>query len=165
MSWTIREEQPGDEEAIRALVERAFDGHHHSDGTEADIVDRLRRERTPMLSLVAERGDRIIGHIAFSPVSISDGSKGWFGLGPLSVEPDCQNDGIGSALCLKGLERLRSDGAGGCVVLGEPGYYARFGFAHDPALAFPGVPQEYFQCVLFDDEMPAGEVSYARAFG
>ncbi len=165
MSWSIRDERAADANAIRAMVERAFAGHHHSDGTEPEIVDRLRRDRTPMLSLVADESGSLVGHIAFSPVSIGDGSRGWFGLGPLSVEPARQNAGIGSALCRAGLERLRTDGAKGCVVLGEPGYYARFGFEHDPGLTFPGVPQEYFQRLVFDGRAPAGEVSYAAAFG
>ena len=165
MSWQAREERQGEEAAIRALVERAFAGHAHSDGTEPDIVERLRQERSPTLSLVVEDGGRIVGHIAFSPVTISDGTIGWFGLGPVSVEPDRQNDGIGSALCRQGLLRIKADGAMGCVVLGDPEYYARFGFACDPDLTFPGVPPEYFQRLRFGGPEPRGEVRYSPAFG
>ncbi len=147
------------------MVERAFENHAHSSGTEPDIIERLRRDRVPMLSLVAEQNGALVGHIAFSPVAIADGAKRWYGLGPLSVEPAVQNGGIGKALCEVGLARLRSEGAAGCTVLGNPDYYARFGFAHDPALIFPGVPAEYFQRVVFTGDPPAGEVSYAQAFG
>ncbi|WP_271079271.1 GNAT family N-acetyltransferase [Aurantiacibacter sp. MUD61] len=165
MSVSIRAETEADEAEIRALVSAAFDGHAHSEGVEPEIIERLRRERTPTLSLVAEAGDVLLGLIVFSPVSISDGTRGWFGLGPLAVAPDRQRGGIGSALCEAGLTRLREQGAGGCVVLGDPDYYGRFGFAHDPELVFPGVPQEYFQRLLFAGDEPRGTVSYAPAFG
>ena len=165
MNWTIRDERKGDEAAIRSLVEGAFADHAHSSGIEPDIIERLRHDRSPMLALVAEQDGAIVGHITFSPVTISDGTQGWFGLGPLSVEPAAQNGGIGSALCETGLDRLRKEGAAGCTVLGDPGYYVRFGFAHDPALIFPGVPAEYFQRIVFSGKPPTGEVSYAPAFG
>ncbi len=165
MTLLIRPEAAGEEQAIGQLIARAFEGHVHSDGTEPDIVERLRKEREPMLSLVAERGGAICGHVAFSPVTISDGTTGWFGLGPLSVEPACQHQGIGSALVREGIARLRADGATGCVVLGEPDYYGRFGFAHDPALLFPGVPGPYFQRVVWSGATPQGDVSYSPAFG
>lgn len=166
MTWTIRAEREGDEQAIRKLVEAAFTNHHHSDGTEPQIVERLRRERAPMLSLVAVGEDgAILGHIAFSPVTIGGEDCGWFGLGPLSVQPAHQNDGIGTALTREGLERLQRQGAGGCVVLGEPAYYARFGFAADAALTFAGVPPEYFQRLVISGDAPAGAVRYSPAFG
>lgn len=165
MNWTIREERDSDADAIRAVVAAAFEGHHHSDGTEPDIVERLRRDRSPMLSLVAEEDGTVLGHVAFSPVSIEGRDCGWFGLGPLSVVPERQDSGIGSALTREGLERLRAQGASGCVVLGEPGYYGRFGFVADPALTFAGVPPEYFQRLLLAGDMPCGAVRYAPAFG
>ncbi|RJY09417.1 GNAT family N-acetyltransferase [Aurantiacibacter aquimixticola] len=165
MSCSIRDEAACDADAIRGVVERAFAGHAHSDGTEPDIVERLRRDRSPSVSLVAEDAGNIVGHIAFSPVTIDDGAIGWFGLGPVSVDPYRQGEGIGSALCRHGLLRIREQGAMGCVVLGDPGFYARFGFACDPALTFPGVPPEYFQRLRFGGRAPRGEVTYAPAFG
>ena len=165
MRWAIREEREDDAAAIRAVVERAFDGHEHSDGSEPDIVERLRAERFPTLSLVAEDNGTIIGHIAFSPVTIADGTGGWFGLGPVSVEPERQGEGVGSSLVRHGLNRMKDDGAMGCVVLGDPAFYARFGFACDPALVFPGVPAEYFQRLRFGGPAPHGEVRYCAAFG
>ena len=164
MSWTIREERPGDEQAITALVDAAFRDAPHSDGTEAAIVERLRADGDLALSLVAAEGS-LVGHVAFSPVTLSDGTARWYGLGPVAVSPRRQGEGIGTALVRQGLERLQAMEAGGCVVLGELGYYGRFGFRHDPRLAFPGPPPEYFQRLVLDGEPPAGTVRYARAFG
>ena len=164
MSWTIREERPGDEQAITALVDAAFRDAPHSDGTEAAIVERLRADGDLALSLVAAEGS-LVGHVAFSPVTLSDGTVRWYGLGPVAVSPRRQGEGIGTALVRQGLERLQAMEAGGCVVLGEPGHYGRFGFRHDPRLAFPGPPPEYFQRLVLDGEPPAGTVRYARAFG
>lgn len=165
MSVTIRDERAADHAAIRGIVERAFADHEHADGSEPDIVERLRKSREPLVALVAESEGRVIAHVAFSPVAITDGTPGWFGLGPLSVDPPCQKRGIGSMLTREGLARLVAMKARGCVVLGDPEYYARFGFSADHRLTFPGVPAHYFQSLLFSGEMPEGEVSYAKAFG
>ena len=131
----IRDERPEDVDAIRNLTARAFAGMPYSDGTESAIVDRLREAGTLTLSLVAAMDGAVVGHVAFSPVAISDGSKDWFGLGPISVEPQHQREGIGSALVDAGLSRLKALGARGCVLVGDPGYYGRFGFSTGPALS------------------------------
>lgn len=161
----IRPERAGDEAAISRIVAEAFAEAEHSNGTEAQIVEQLRASGSLSLSLVAERDGGVVGHIAFSPVAISDGSAGWFGLGPIAVTPDCQRAGIGAALIEQGLDQLRKMGAAGCVVLGEPGYYGRFGFRHEPALTYPGPRPEYFQCMVLGGAPAAGEVRYAPAFG
>ncbi len=166
MAWSIRNERPGDEPAIAALTGAAFRDAPHGDGGEVAIVERLRADGDLTLSLVAENLDRaIVGHIAFSPVTISDGTPGWYGLGPMSVIPLRQRAGIGSALIREGLSRLGGIGASGCVVLGDPAYYGRFGFGHDPALTYPGPPAEYFQRLVLQGTAPAGTVRYAPAFG
>lgn len=166
MAWTIRDERPGDEPAIAALTRAAFRDIAHSDGSEAAIVERLRADGDLAISLVAENLDlAIVGHVAFSPVAIADGTPRWYGLGPVSVIPLRQRAGIGSALVEEGLERLRQMGAGGCVVLGDPAYYHRFGFENDPALAYPGPPPEYFQRLVLAGRAPRGTVTYAPAFG
>jgi len=116
------------------------------------------------LSLVTE-DDGLIGHVAFSPVSITDGSEGWFGLGPLAVLPDRQGEGIGAALVRQSLMQLQALGASGCVVLGDPAYYRRFGFARMPDRAFPQAPPEYFMALPFGKASPRGAVLYAAAFG
>lgn len=165
MSMVIRPERTGDECAIHDVVHAAFDGHPHSDGSEPAIVDRLRADGDLTISLVAEDGGEIVGHVAFSPVTISDGSTRWFGLGPVAVMPERQHEGIGAALIERGLALLRERGAAGCVVLGEPAYYGRFGFLHDPTLTYPGPPPEYFQRLVMTASSASGVVTYAPAFG
>lgn len=165
LAIAIRPEAPSDEEVIHHLTAAAFRDVPHSDGSEPAIVERLRRDGDLALSLVAEDATGIVGHIAFSRVSISDGAKDWYGLAPVSVRPDLHHRGVGSALIRRGLADIAERGARGIVLLGEPAYYARFGFAHEPQLAYPGPPREYFQCLLIEGDLPRGEVSYAPAFG
>lgn len=165
-AWRIRDEGPADIAGIAALTTAAFRDHPHGSGQEAAIIARLRADGDLALSLVATNLDlAIVGHAAFSPVAMADGAAGWFGLGPVSVIPLRQNAGIGSALIEAGLQRLIARGARGCVVLGDPAYYARFGFIHDPALTFPGAPAEYFQRLVLRGDPPSGTVRYAPAFG
>ncbi|AJE19904.1 GNAT family N-acetyltransferase [Azotobacter chroococcum] len=164
MPLRIRREIPADIAPIGTLTAAAFLDAPHSSHTEHFIVDALRRAGQLSLSLVAESEGAIVGHIAVSPVSISDGSGGWYGLGPLSVAPEHQGRGIGSRLVEQALAALRRRGAAGCVVLGEPEYYGRFGFRAEPALRLPGVPPQYFQAIALREAMPTGSVSYQKAF-
>ena len=163
---TIRDEQPGDLPAIHALIRAAFAKAKKSDGNEQDIVDALRADGDLVLSLVATNMDEaIIGHIAFSPVTISDGTQGWYGAGPMSVMPTRQRAGIGSQLAEEGIARMQAIGARGIVLLGDPEFYERFGFASAPALTLPGVQPGYFQVrALIDDPLPKGPVEYAPGF-
>lgn len=165
MNLTIRPERVGDEDAIRLVTREAFAGQPHSDGSEPAIVDRLRADGDLALSLVAEEDGRIIGHIAFSLVTISDGAADWYGLGPVGVLPEKQRRQVGAQMVKHGLRELASRGARGVVLLGDPAYYRRFGFEHDPASAYPGPPPEYFQRLVIAGEPPAGVVRYAKAFG
>lgn len=160
----IREDRPGDQDAIRQVVTDAFALAPHSSGTEAEIIDRLRSDKSLTVSLVAEEGDEIIGQCTVSPVTIRGASGRWFGLGPVAVSPRWQGRGVGSALIDAALCRLRTSGASGCVVLGDPGYYSRFGFRHDASLSYADVPPPYFQLLPFGDEQPRGSVEYHRAF-
>lgn len=159
----IREERPGEADAIARLVTAAFLDAAHADGTEAVIVDRLRAAGALAVSLVAVDAGRIVGHIAFSPVTIAGVEGGWFCLAPVAVASDCRRRGIGEALVRAGLDRLRRAGAAGCVVLGDPAWYARFGFRLDPGLVLPGVPAEYFQALPFEASA-RGEVALHAAF-
>ena len=161
----FREEQHGDAAVIAAVTAAAFDGHPYSEGREPLIVAGLRAAGVLRLSLVAEEGGEILGHVAFSPVTIGGADLGWFGLGPVSVRPDRQGQGIGAALIRAGLAQLRESGAAGVVLLGEPAYYARFGFATHAGLTLPGVPPEYFMALSFGGEGPQGAVAYHPAFG
>lgn len=164
MHVEIRSETPADADEIQALTASAFLNAPHTNHTEQYIVAALRRAGKLSVSLVAEAASALIGHVAISPVSISDGAPGWFGLGPISVLPQYQGQGIGSRLMREALRILSERGASGCVVLGEPAYYGRFGFRSDPHLVLPGVPAEYFQALSFDSSQPRGSVTYSEAF-
>lgn len=161
----IRPESEGDVAAIGAVTAAAFAGHPHSDQTEPLIIERLRAEGALSLSLVAEDEGEVIGHIAFSPVTIAPAASGWYGLGPVSVRPDRQGRGTGSALIRHGLDRLRERGAAGCVVVGEPEFYRKFGFRNEPALVFPDCAPQYFMALALSGRMASGTVAYHPAFG
>lgn len=160
----IRAETSADRQAIEAVTVTAFSGAEHTSHTEQHIVNGLRKAGQLSVSLVAELNGAVVGHVAISPVAISDGARGWFGLGPISVLPQYQRSGIGSQLVREALRIIRRRGASGCVVLGDPDYYSRFGFRVNPDLGFPGVPAEYFQTRSFDSSQPRGIVSYHEAF-
>jgi len=160
----IRPERPCDTDTIRHLVTAAFAGASHASGTEAVIVDGLREAGALTVSLVAEQGGEIVGHVAFSPVLIDGRPGNWFGLGPVAVRPNRQGEGVGSALIRAGLAQLHDLGGQGCVVLGDPAYYRRFGFASHPRLWLGGVPPEYFQQLRFGAQQAAGQVTYHPAF-
>lgn len=164
MSIRIRKEASTDVAAIEAVTVAAFQNVAHTSHTEQFIVAALRNAGQLSVSLVADDSGAIIGHVAVSPVTISDGTAGWLGLGPISVAPDYQGQGIGAQLMEQALAELRALGASGCVVLGEPGYYFRFGFKAESSLVLPEVPPEYFQAVLFSGSLPSGVVSYHESF-
>ncbi|MFC3851349.1 GNAT family N-acetyltransferase [Salinispirillum marinum] len=161
---TLRSELPGDAAAIHHLTEQAFAAVAHSDHNEHHIVAALRTAQVLTLSMVAVDQGQLLGHVAISPVTLSSGDAGWYGLGPVSVHPDVQRRGIGSALISCVLSKLQGKGAKGCVVLGDPAYYRRFGFAQSTQLRLPGVPAEYFLVRAFGGEMPVAEVQYHPAF-
>lgn len=162
---TIRDERPDDAGAIRAITVAAFEGMPYSEQTEAAIVAALRAAGALTLSLVAVEGEDIVGHVAFSPVSINEAAApGWFGVGPVSVRPDRQKAGIGSALMQAGLARLKAANAKGCVLVGDPAYYRRFGFRESSALRYPDLPAEYFQVLDLVGEAPSGIVAFHPGF-
>lgn len=160
----IRSERPDDAAAIEAVTLAAFKGAPHTAHTEQLIVRALREAGALSVSLVAEDAGVIVGHVALSPVVLSGGEPGWYGLGPISVVPALQGRGIGTRLMQAALDALRDRGAAGCVVLGDPGYYGRFGFVADPALVLPDVPPVYFQALPLNGAMPVGTVRYHPAF-
>lgn len=161
---SIRNERSTDATAVEAVIIAAFRSATHSSGTEQAIVRALRESGQFVISLVAEEESRLVGHVAVSPVTITSGAPGWYGLGPVSVAPEQQGKGIGTLLVTGALSRLRALGAAGCVVLGEPGYYSRFGFISEPGLVLPGVAGAFFQAILFSGALPAGQVKYHPAF-
>lgn len=160
----IRGENPSDAAAIEEVIVAAFLAAAHTSHTEQFIVRALRDSGKLTVSLVAEENGQVIGHVAVSPVTISDGTTGFYGLGPVSVAPEHQGRGVGTLLTEKALGQLRGFGACGCVVLGYPAYYSRFGFNAEPSLVLPGVPPEYFQAISFVESLPSGNVNYHDAF-
>ncbi|MCF7717327.1 N-acetyltransferase [Aeromonas jandaei] len=164
MNIIIRPETGADHDAIEAVTVAAFLNAPHTDHNEQLIVRALRQAGALSLSLVAELGGPVVGHLCFSPVTISDGSLHWYGLGPISVSPELHGKGIGSHLMEAGLAELKRKGAAGCVVLGDPGFYGRFSFVPEPELTLPGVPPEYFMAMSFGAASAHGEVIYHPAF-
>jgi putative acetyltransferase len=154
----IRPEEPRDYAAVHALNLAAFEG-----GPEAELVDVLRRACPASISLVAEDTGSLVGHILFTPV-VLEGSKGsveGMGLAPMAVLPERQNQGIGTSLVRRGLERVRDRSCPFVVVLGHPEYYPRFGFElasrHGLESQWAGVPEEAFLVrILRPDAMPEG---------
>jgi putative acetyltransferase len=161
---TIRPEHPSDEDAIEQVTRQAFLSHPHSQQTEQFIIRALRADHALAVSLVAEEEGRVVGHVALSPITVSDGAIGWYGLGPISVEPERQRRGIGRALMERGLAELRKIGASGCVLVGDPAFYTRFGFDNNPALVLEGVPQEYVLSLTLGTSSARGNVKFHPAF-
>ena len=154
----VREETPADADAIRAVNEAAF-----GRAGEGVLVDRLRHAGALGLSLLAELDGTVAGHLALSPVTIDGACGAPLGLGPMSVLPAYQGNGIGSRLVEEGLARARERGHGAVVVLGHPGFYPRFGFV--PASRFglrydDRVPDEVFMAA----ELVPGALASASGF-
>jgi putative acetyltransferase len=160
----IRSETTADHAAIRAINLAAFADQPYSHQTEHLIVEALRDAGALELSLVAEENGEVVGHIAFSRVTIGGAECGWYLLGPVAVLPAWQGGGVGGRLVRAGLDELRRRAARGCVLVGQPAYYERFGFRHEPALRYPGVPPEYLLCLPLAEGMPRGEVAHHPAF-
>jgi putative acetyltransferase len=160
----IRDETDDDIDAITEVTVAAFENLQISNHTEQFIIEALRAARALAVSLVAELDGRVIGHIAFSPVTISDGTQNWYGLGPVSVLPEHQHKGIGKALIQEGLSRLKKLNARGCCVVGHPEYYRKFGFRNVPGLVIEGVPPEVFFALSFDGHTPEGTVDFHDGF-
>ena len=168
MTIQLRHETPDDMAAIEAVTVAAFADAPHTSHTEQFIVRALRAAGELTLSLVADEHGQVVGHVALSPVTIADGrghkAEGWYGLGPISVLPNRQGQGIGSRLMEQALSELRAMQAAGCVLLGDPAYYARFGFQAHAGLQLPGVPPGYFIALAFDGLVPDGTAHYSDAF-
>jgi putative acetyltransferase len=164
MNIIIRNENESDIDAISEITKAAFENLSISNHTEQFIINALRDANALTISLVAEAEKKVVGHIAFSPVTISDGSPGWYGLGPISVVPELQKQGIGKSLMREGLSLLKTLGAKGCVLVGDPGYYERFGFRSLPDLFIDGVPPQYFLALPFEESKTSGTVVFHEGF-
>jgi len=163
----VREERPEDIEAIHAVNEKAF-----GQAQESQLVDALRKNSGVLLSLVATLNGRVVGHILYSPVSISSDGKAVIGagLGPMAVLPEYQRQGIGGNLIEAGNQKLREMGCPFVVVLGHPEYYPRFGFK--PASAYDircewDVPDNVFMVLVMDQSKMkniSGAAKYRQEF-
>jgi len=160
----IRKEMVADIEAITEVTIAAFKTLPISNQTEQFIINSLRAADALTISLVAEIDERVVGHVAFSPVTISDGSIGWYGLGPVSVLPEYQKQGIGKSLVNKGLSLLKELCGQGCALVGDPNYYKRFGFRNYPELVHEGIPQEVFLALPFNEKVPKGTIEFHESF-
>jgi len=160
----IRDETSTDIPVISQVTKAAFANLEISRHTEQFIIEALRDAGALSVSLVAVLDGRVIGHIALSPVSVSDGTQDWYGLGPVSVLPNFQRKGVGTLLMQEGLSRLRALHARGCCLVGHPEYYIRFGFQNTPKLVLEGIPPAYFFVLSFDGDIPRGAVTFQEAF-
>ena len=160
----IRSETDADIGTITRVTIAAFKTLEISNHTEQFIIEALRVAKALTISLVAEVDGRVVGHIAFSPVTISDGTRNWYGLGPVSVLPEYQRQGIGKALIREGLSRLKDMDAQGCCLVGHPDYYSKFGFKNLSGLVHEGVPPEVFFALPFDGPTPRGTVAFHDGF-
>ena len=161
MKWKIRQEIEGDEAAITQVVSRAFEGKSYADESDAKLVDALRDAGALVLSLVATHKGQIIGQVALSPATIGEGR--YLCVGPLSVLPDHQRKGVGTALMGHALGVAQVYGRDGVVLQGDLKYYARFGFETFPSVAFAGEGAQFIQ-VLPWGGTPSGEVKFHPVF-
>ena len=166
----IRKEKPKDHDAIYAVVKAAFDSAEHADGNEQDLVVALRKGESyiPELSLVAEDGEKVIGHIMFTKARV--GQTTVLALAPLSVLPEYQRKGIGTALIKEGHRIAKDLGYGYSVVLGSENYYPRVGYVPADTLGISApfdVPRENFMAYKVTGNAPDvhGTMTYAKEFG
>lgn len=163
-TFLIRNETPEDIDVISEVTTEAFRPLGFDTLNEPYVVEALRAAGALTVSLVAEIDHHVIGHIAFSPATISDGTPDWYALGPVSVLPEFQRTGIGRALIWAGLERLKAMGARGSCLVGHPEYYGKVGFIHPAGFYHEGVPEELFFALSFDGQYPQGAVTFHEGF-
>lgn len=160
----IRPETATDYSAIREILIAAFANHPYSHQTEHLIVEGLRADSALTISLVAELNETVVGQIAFSPVMIDEKDYGWLALGPVAVYPEFHSQGIGTALVTEGLRLIRDLGTKGCILVGDPAFYHRFGFENNSALRMEGIPPEFVMCLPMGESVPEGIVTHHPAF-
>jgi putative acetyltransferase len=161
---SIRNEKDADVDTITEVTVTAFKTLEISNHTEQFIIEALRANNALTVSLIAEVDGHVVGHVAFSPVTISDGTQNWYGLGPVSVLPEHQRKGIGKSLILEGISRLKGLNAKGCCLVGHPDYSMKLGFKNLSGLVHEGVPQEVFLGMSFDGQIPQGTVNSHDGF-
>ena len=161
----LRPERPEDHAVLGGLITSAFAGKPYAEGDEAELLVALRKADALALSLVAERNGVVVGQVAFSPARAPGGDARWYALGPVAVLPAHQGQGVGSRLIRAGLEALTARGADGCILVGDPAYYVRFGFVLAPENAPAGQPADHFMVKVLGGRRPEGPISFHEAFG
>ena len=163
----IRVEETNDRASLYAVNASAFES-----SAEADLVDALREQARPIISPVAEKNGKVVGHVMFSPVSLSGHPDlKVMGLAPMAVAPDHQRQAIGSALVRAGLEQCKQLGFVGVIVLGHAAYYPRFGFSPSSRFGIDSeyeIPEEVFMALELQTGAlngKTGTVKYHAAFG
>lgn len=160
----IRPERPDDHAEIFDVTQRAFAPMPYADGDEQELIGRFRDTGALALSLVAEKDGAVVGQITFTPAFAADDAPGWYALGPVSAAPELQHQGIGSALINAGITWLQEQDAAGCILIGNPAYYCRFGFRPYPELAPAGMPAEFYQILPLRIADPAAIVAFHPLF-
>jgi len=159
----MREERQEDFEAVRIVNDEAF-----GQPQEGNVIDKLRKSCLDILSLVAVKDGKTVGHIFFSPVEIPEHQevKNGVGLAPMAVLPECQGRGVGSMLIREGIRQLESKGVPYIIVLGHDTYYPKFGFERASKYGircqWDGVPDEAFMILIFDQEIMNGVSGIAK---
>lgn len=167
---TIRKEENHDRKLVSLIYKAAF-----GQASEADLVETLHKSCPERLALVAEEQGQLVGHILFTPATITTTASGekitGMGLAPIAVTPDLQGQGIGSRLVTAGLDLLQEQHCPFVIVLGHPRYYPRFGFIpaaqHNVSCQWPDVPVEAFMILILDVEIMrgvSGIASYRKEF-
>jgi putative acetyltransferase len=165
---TIREEESGESQEIRIVIQKAF-----RQTEEADIVDKLRQNCSNRISLVAVSEDQMVGQILFTPATIQakKGITVGMGLGPMAVLPEFQRQGIGSRLIRAGLNLIERTKYPFVIVLGHPTYYPRFGFVpasrHGIKSEYENAPDEAFMILVLNPvalEGVSGVAKYRSEF-
>jgi putative acetyltransferase len=160
----IGPEAPCDYAAIAEVTIAAFSTLEISQHTEQFIINALRNANALTISLVAEIDGKIVGHIVFSPISISDGTQNWYGLGPVSVLPELHKKGIGKTLIIEGLERLKKIGAKGCALVGHPDYYPKFGFKNILLYFMKVHRRKPLWCYHLERQYHGGKLNFIKLF-
>jgi putative acetyltransferase len=161
---TIRPETEADHAAIRDLTQRAFAPMPFADGNDHVLTDRFRAAGVLNMSLVAIEDGSIVGHVAVTPAAHTSGETGWFALGPISVEPARQRQGIGSQLIAAVKDWLVAQSARGCILMGDTNYYPRHGFMPSPAHAPETELAEYFMVLNLAGHIPEGAFKFHPGF-
>lgn len=164
MTLTIRPERREDHQAIHDVTQRAFAQVPYADGDEQLLPDRFRRHGALACCLVAEQNGEVVGQVTLTHARAADGSPGWFTLGPIAVDPPCQSQGIGGQLINAAIIWMRGQQGSGCILLGNPAYYSRFGWQPCPGLAPEGIPADYFQVLPFGMVEPMAVFAFDPLF-